>query len=312
MKIFNFRENMSPATPTVVTIGNFDGVHLGHQKLISTVVNEARHRQCTSALITFDPHPQEVLRPDHFLPKICSQEQLVAQLEATGLDSVHIIPFTVEFSKLSPEEFALKFLIERFNLAKLVIGHDFHFGKNREGNVVFLEKMSQDYGFDLEEVQAFQIQGKTVSSTEIRNLIKAFDFDSIEPYLGRRYSLLGQVKRGDQRGRQLGFPTANLYPRIHLPLPQGVYVTQLKVQEQIYFGVTNVGRVPTFEKNVTSIETYLFDFDRDIYEATLEIWPLHYLRPEKKFESVSALKQQIQADVEQAKAYLVQKQAFYV
>ena len=304
MQVVKFREDLSPTIPVIVTIGNFDGVHLGHRALIDTVVAEAKERQCASALVTFDPHPQEVLHSEQPVYKICTPELRIRLLEETGLDTVHLIRFTREFSKLSPEEFTLRFLMEHFNLVKLVIGHDFHFGKNRSGNAEFLEKFGEQRGFEVVEIAPFQINGKTVSSTLIRKLIQEHHFSDLTEYLGRRYSIYGPVESGDQRGRELGFPTANLHPGITLPLPYGVYVTEVRVKNQKYYGVTNVGIRPTFAKSTPSVETMIFDFNEDIYGEMLEIWPLEYLRTEQGFSDVAALTHQIACDVDAAKRYI--------
>ncbi len=304
MEIVNFREDLSPQNPVIVTIGNFDGVHLGHQSIIRKVVQESKQRQCFSVLVTFDPHPQEIIHLQEPVKKICTPELRIRLLEEMGLDAVHIIRFTSEFSQLSPDDFVLHFLIERFNLVKLVIGYDFHFGKNRTGNSELLKHYSQQYNFDLEEIPAIQIGDNTVSSTFIRQLIEGNRFEQIPQYLGRRYSIRAVVQRGEQRGRTLGFPTANLRPEIKVPLTNGVYVTEIAINDQKYHGVTNVGIRPTFGHREQTIETYIFDFSDDIYGDTLEIWPLKQLREEKKFSGMEALKQQIEMDVQNAKSYL--------
>ncbi|MBF0288825.1 MAG: bifunctional riboflavin kinase/FAD synthetase [SAR324 cluster bacterium] len=304
MEIVNFRKNFSPQNPVIVTIGNFDGVHLGHQSIIRKVVEEAKQRQCFSVLITFDPHPQEIIHPQETVKKICTPELRIRLLEKTGLDSVHIIRFTPELSQLSPDDFILHFLIERFNLVKVVIGYDFHFGKNRMGDSGLLKRYSEQYNFDLEKITAIEIGDNTVSSTFIRQLIEDNCFEQIPKYLGRLYSIRATVQKGEQRGRTLGFPTANLRPEIKIPLTNGVYVTEVAVNEQKYHGVTNVGIRPTFGHQEQTIETYIFDFSDDIYGTTLEIWPLKQLRKEKKFSGMDALQQQIEVDVENAKSYL--------
>ena len=306
MEVVNIRKNVSPQQPVIVTIGNFDGVHLGHQFIIRKVVTEATRRQCSSILVTFDPHPQEIVRPQQPVAKLCTpalRNRLLAEL---GLDAIHIIPFTVEFSQLSAEDFALHFLIERFNLLKLVIGHDFHFGRNRAGNAKLLERFSSDYHFDLEEVAPIQIGSHTVSSTLIRQLIQDNRFDEIPQFLGRPYSIYAVVEKGDQRGRTLGFPTANIRPHSQIPLDNGVYVTRAQVGDRMYQGVTNVGIRPTFEQQVQTVETYLFDFSDDIYGEPMEIWPLKQLRTEKKFPDIEALQQQIRTDIEAAQSFFQQ------
>ncbi len=303
MEIVNFRKHLFPEQPVIVTIGNFDGVHLGHQFIIRQMIEEAKQRQCSTILVTFDPHPQEVINPQRTVAKLCTPALRNRLLEELGLDAVHIIRFTHEFSQLSPEDFALHFLIERFNLVKLVIGHDFHFGRKRAGNAKLLERFSHDYHFELEEITPIQIGNQTVSSTLVRQLIGENRFDEIPQYLGRAYSLYAPVEKGDQRGRTIGFPTANLRPQISIPLENGVYVVRAQVRDQMYRGVTNIGIRPTFGQNELTVETYLFDFSDDIYGETMEVWPLKQLRKEKKFSGLEELKQQIQIDTDNAKSF---------
>lgn len=308
MEVINFRENLSSTEPVIVTIGNFDGVHIGHQALIGKVVREAKERQCAAILVTFDPHPQEIVHPQVPVPKICTAPLRNRLLQETGLDAVHIIRFTAEFSRLSPEDFALHFLIERFNMVKLIIGYDFHFGRKRAGNAELLRKLSEQHGYELEQIPAVQIGTECVSSTLIRHLITEDRFKEIPQFLGRTYSILGPVEHGDQRGRQLGFPTANLLPHGSTPLQHGVYVTRIKLRGQIFHGVTNVGIRPTFGSTEPTIETFIFDFSDEIYGELIEVWPLKQLRVEQKFSSIDALKEQIKLDIHDAKKFLQTEQ----
>jgi riboflavin kinase / FMN adenylyltransferase len=304
MQVYRFRENQSGNLPTVVTIGNFDGMHLGHQALTESVVQEAKRRKLCSALVTFNPHPQEILHPRQPLQRICTpqlQKQLFAK---SGIDEVHVIPFTPELAKLDAEKFASRYLIERFNLEKLIIGYDFRFGKNRTGDFILLERFGKENAFSMEEIAPIRINGQIVSSTLIRQLIRNQRFSEVEQYLGRPYSLLGTVQKGEQRGRVLGFPTANLIPKIHLPLPSGVYVTKVKWNDEFHYGITNIGTRPTFGELEFRAETWIFDFKGNLYGEMLEIWPLKSLRPEKKFSGIEELKKQIQEDVNEAQQYL--------
>jgi riboflavin kinase/FMN adenylyltransferase len=303
MEVVSFREDFSSQCPVIVTIGNFDGMHLGHQFIIRKVVDEARQRRCAGILITFDPHPQEVLHPQKAIAKICTPELRNRLLREMGLDAVYIIHFTPGFSRLSGEEFARDFLINRFNLVKLLIGHDFHFGKKRTGNAALLERFSKEHCFELEEIAPIRIGKQTVSSTLIRQLIRENRFDEIPQFLGRPYSIYASVEKGEQRGRTLGFPTANFSPQINIPLESGVYVTHAQVREQMYHGITNIGFRPTFGHDEQRMETFIFDFSGEIYGEKLEIWPLKQLRKEKKFPGVDALKQQIEMDIKEAHSY---------
>ena len=305
MQVYRFQKKPVDIPRTVVTIGNFDGIHLGHRELISAAVNEAHLRGCASALVTFNPHPQEIIHSQQSVSHICTSVHQLRLLEEQGLDEVHVIQFTSELSQMHPEDFALQFLIKRFDLVKLVIGYDFRFGKHRAGDFKLLENLSQQFNFSLEEIAPVQQKGQTVSSSLIRQLIREFRFAEIPQYLGREYSIYGKVEKGEQRGKKLGFSTANIFPEVTLALAAGVYVTKIKLANKIYFGVTNAGKKPTFGNNTFTVETFIFDFEDDIYGEYLEVIPLNQLRPETKFSSMEDLKKQIMKDVKSAQKYLI-------
>ena len=307
MQVFRFQKKPVDIPKTVVTIGNFDGIHLGHRELISAAVNEAHLRGCASALVTFNPHPQEIIHSQHSVSHICTSVHQLQLLEEQGLDEVHVIQFTWELSQMHPEDFALQFLIRRFDLVKLVIGYDFRFGKHRAGDFKLLENLSQQFNFTLEEIAPVQQMGQTVSSSLIRQLISDFRFAEIPQYLGREYSIYGKVEKGEQRGKKLGFSTANIFPEVTLALASGVYVTKIVLAKKIYFGITNAGNKPTFGYNTFTVETFIFDFEDDIYGEYLEVIPLHQLRPETKFSGIADLKKQIIKDVKSAQKYLISK-----
>ena len=260
---------------------------------------------CASALVTFNPHPQEIIHSQQPVSHICTSVHQLRLLEEQGLDEVHVIQFTSELSQMLPEDFALQFLIKRFDLVKLVIGYDFRFGKHRAGDFKLLENLSQQFNFSLEEIAPVQQKGQTVSSSLIRQLIREFRFAEIPQYLGREYSIYGKVEKGEQRGKKLGFSTANIFPEVTLALAAGVYVTKIKLAKKIYFGVTNAGNKPTFGNNTFTVETFIFDFEDDIYGEYLEVIPLHQLRPETKFKGMEDLKKQIMKDVKSAQKYLI-------
>jgi len=305
MQVYRFQKKPVDIPRTVVTIGNFDGIHLGHRELISAAVNEAHLRGCASALVTFNPHPQEIIHSQQSVSHICTSVHQLRLLEEQGLDEVHVIQFTSELSQMLPEDFALQFLIRRFDLVKLVIGYDFRFGKHRAGDFKLLENLSQQFNFSLEEIAPVQQKGQTVSSSLIRQLILDFRFAEIPQYLGREYSIYGKVEKGEQRGKRLGFSTANIFPEVTLALAAGVYVTKIKLANKIYFGVTNAGNKPTFGDNTFTVETFIFDFQDDIYGEYLEVIPLHQLRSETKFSGIEVLKKQIKKDVKSAQNYLI-------
>ena len=305
MQVYRFQKKPVDIPRTVVTIGNFDGIHLGHCALISAAVNEAHLQGCASALVTFNPHPQEIIHSQQPVSHICTSVHQLRLLEEQGLDEVHVIQFTSELSQMLPEDFALQFLIKRFDLVKLVIGYDFRFGKHRAGDFKLLENLSQQFNFSLEEIAPVQQKGQTVSSSLIRQLIREFRFAEIPQYLGREYSIYGKVEKGEQRGKKLGFSTANIFPEVTLALAAGVYVTKIKLANKIYFGVTNAGNKPTFGNNTFTVETFIFDFEDDIYGEYLEVIPLHQLRMETKFLGIEDLKKQIMKDVKSAQKYLI-------
>ena len=305
MQVYRFQKKPVDIPRAVVTIGNFDGIHLGHRALISAAVNEAHLQGCASALVTFNPHPQEIIHSQQSVSHICTSVHQLRLLEEQGLYEVHVIQFTSEMSQMRPEDFALQFLIKRFDLVKLVIGYDFRFGKHRAGDFKLLENLSQQFNFSLEEIAPVQQKGQTVSSSLIRQLIREFRFAEIPQYLGREYSIYGKVEKGEQRGKKLGFSTANIFPEVTLALAAGVYVTKIKLANKIYFGVTNAGNKPTFGNNTFTVETFIFDFEDDIYGEYLEVIPLHQLRPETKFLGMEDLKKQIMKDVKSAQKYLI-------
>ncbi len=304
MRIFNYQEKTASNSSSIVTIGNFDGIHLGHRGLIDNVVNEAKYKGFRSALVTFEPHPQEIINPEKPISRICTPLHQLHLFEKLGLDEVHVIPFTKELSRMSPKEFALKFLIKRFNLIKLIVGYDFRFGKLRSGNFNFLENLSIDYNFIVEEFAPIKKNDQIISSTLIRGLIKDLNIKKIPTYLGREFSIFGKVVYGEKRGQKLGFPTANISPGIQLAIENGVYVSKIKLAEKIHYGVTNIGKKPTFGKNSVNIETWIFEFEGDIYGENLEVFPLYKIRSEKKFSNLKELQIQIDLDTQTARKYL--------
>ncbi|MCZ6474154.1 MAG: bifunctional riboflavin kinase/FAD synthetase [SAR324 cluster bacterium] len=302
MQIINFREYSEPAS-SVLTIGNFDGVHLGHQALIRSVVEEARAHQARSALLTFNPHPQSVLRA-HRVPILTNLTQRLRLFEQLGVDTVCMVPFTQELSQKSAEAFMEQYILGNFDLVRLIIGYDFAFGRNREGTARVLETFSRKHGFSFQVFPAVDLDGEVVSSSRLRKAIELGDFGLARRLLNRPYSVLGPVVKGPQQGRQLGFPTLNLVPEDPLPLTHGVYAARVVLGEETFDGVSNYGIKPTVGASVPTLETYLFEFDREIYGETIEVIPLQHLRDERKFDSLDALKSQIALDCEQAKIFL--------
>jgi riboflavin kinase/FMN adenylyltransferase len=288
----------------VVTVGNFDGVHLGHQALIRRVVEEARVLGTASALITFHPHPQSVLRA-HQVPILTSLRLRLRLFEQLGLDQACVIPFTREFAQIEPERFVRDYLLRPFQLKKLVIGYDFAFGRNREGTAEFLLQTAHERGFGFEVFPAVTLGDGTVSSTRIRGFLQAGEFGSAARLLGRRYSLLEPVVEGRKQGRLLGFPTLNQVPDEPIPLPFGVYAVHARIGETTFGGVSNYGIRPTVGGTTQPVlETHVFDFAGDLYGQLVEVFPLKCLREEHRFPSLDALKAQIAKDRDAARAFL--------
>jgi riboflavin kinase / FMN adenylyltransferase len=305
MDIFQFRRSDDPEPhEAVLTIGNFDGVHLGHQALIRQVVREAHALGVRSALMTFHPHPQSVLRDDP-PPMITTVPLRLRLFEQMGLDAAYFVPFTREFARKSAEAFVRETLLAHFRVRKLLIGFDFHFGRNREGSAEVLRRLSVQHGFDFEVFPEVVLAGEKVSSSRIREVLGEADFAAAERLLGRPYSVLEKVLQGEQRGRRLGFPTLNQVPEERLPLPFGVYASRVEVAGQRYEGVSNYGVRPTVDGDGRPVlETFLFAFEGQLYGELAEVFPLRRLRPERKFPSLDALKRQIAADRDAARAYL--------
>ena len=296
----------SPADrpPAVVTVGNFDGVHLGHQALIRRVVADAHAMDAAGALITFSPHPQSVLRA-HQVPILTSLRLRLRLFEELGLDQACVVAFTREFAQIEPERFVRDFLMRPFQLRKLIVGYDFAFGRNREGTAEFLMQTAHEHGFGFEVFPAVTLGDGTVSSTRIRGYLQAGEFGHAARLLGRRYSILEPVVEGRRQGRLLGFPTLNQAPEEILPIPFGVYAVQARVAEATFGGVSNYGLRPTLAGATPPVfETYLFDFSGDLYGELVEVFPLKWLREEHRFASLDALKAQIARDCDAARAFL--------
>lgn len=303
MQVYPFRETDRVTDRTVLTIGNFDGVHLGHQALIRKVVEEAHSGNCASAILTFDPHPQQVLK-SRAVPVLTTLPLRLRLFEALGLDAAYIIPFTRELAAKSAEEFLREYLLDHFRVQRMIIGYDFAFGRNRDGTAQALEALSRRHGFDLEIFPAVVLGEDVVSSTRIREALSAADFALAERLLGRAYSVLAEVERGDRRGHELGFPTLNQPARDPLPIPFGVYASRAVVDGRAYDGVSNYGVRPSIGKRDPLLETHLFDFSGELYGQMIEVRPLAKLRGERKFPSLENLKAQIAEDCTQARAVL--------
>ncbi len=304
MKIINHIEEVHPQYPNpVIAIGVFDGVHRGHQELIRRAVRRARAVKGTAVVLTFWPHPVQVLKPEIHLPLLTSLPHRLQLIEALGVDLCVIIPFTRAFSQLSPQQFIEKYLIKRFKPKDIFVGYDFRFGKNRTGDMKIFRAMGKDHGFHVTTIEAIKGQQSVISSTHIRELIATGQLRRAGQLLGRPVSLMGVVVRGDARGKTLGFPTANINPSFEVLPPSGVYVVNVKVGKIIYHGMANVGRRPSFHKGNgrINIEVHIFNFHKMIYGQSILIEFLRKIRDEKAFNSKEQLIEQLHKDEKKAR-----------
>ncbi|WP_439882441.1 bifunctional riboflavin kinase/FAD synthetase [Pontibacter sp. MBLB2868] len=287
----------------VVTSGTFDGVHIGHQKILRRVIKRAKQNKGQSVVITFWPHPRLVLFPeDNKLKLLSTIEERIEALRSFGIDYLLIIPFTKEFSRTSSRSFITDILVKAINTKLLVIGYDHRFGKNREGSFEHLKARSQQYGFEVEEIPRQDIDDVGVSSTKIRKALEIGDVETAHNYLGRYYSLTSLVEEGDKIGRTIGFPTANLaLPAPHKLIPaNGVYAVWVKIGGERFPGMMNIGSRPTVEGKELRLEVHILNFDRDIYGQQITVEFVQQLRREQKFNGLDALKAQLVTDRDQA------------
>ena len=310
MKLFtNLADIRAPFPAACVTIGNFDGVHLGHQMLFAEVVSRARDLKGTSVVVTFDPHPLKVLRPES-IRLISTTEQKIELIEKAGIDVLVVIPFDRQFAATSAEAFVEEILLATIGVRELVVGYDYAFGRGRQGTIEFLMEKGREHGFPVTVVEAHYENGMLVSSTRIRELIADGRMDEVRLLLGRYYQIHGEVQRGKQRGgRVVGFPTANLRISEEDLCPRrGVYVTQVIYDGRCYGGVANIGYNPTFGENRLVAETHIFDFHGDVYGRPIKINLLRHLRGEKKFSGPEELAEQIRRDILVARDVLAEAQ----
>lgn len=292
----------------IVTLGTFDGVHLGHQEIVRQMVEEGKSSGRETVLLTFHPHPRMVLYPEsHSVRLIDSIEEKLEKLEKTGLDTVILFPFTQKFSRLTAAEFVRDVLVRDIGVSQMLVGYDHHFGKNREGDFHQLQDLGQLYGFEVKQVQAIQSDDVSVSSTKIRKALSEGAMSTVERYLGRPFQLTGEVIHGNKLGRTIGFPTANLYlDQTTKILPEtGVYAVKIHRNGVELNGVMNIGKKPTVQQSDTiSVEVYIFDFDAELYGETLRILVFDRLRGEHRFASVDELKSQLAKDEQNARNVL--------
>lgn len=306
MKIFQKTSSFSSEEKTFVTIGTFDGVHFGHQKIIEKLVSEAKKAKKKSVLLTFFPHPRMVLQKDASIELINTIEERATLLEKTGLDYLIIHPFSREFSRTTALEFVRDILVNQLNISKLIIGYDHHFGKNREGNITQLTEYSHLYDFKVEEIPAQDIDDVSVSSTKIRRALHSGNLKTANNYLGYNFMLNGNVVNGKKLGGKIGYPTANIdVKETYKLIPKtGVYVVKSLIAEEIVFGMMNIGNRPTINGNHQTIEVHFFDFNKNLYHQNLTIELLYFLRDEQKFDSLELLIDQLKKDELIARDYI--------
>jgi riboflavin kinase/FMN adenylyltransferase len=305
MQLYTSLENIPrDFGPSVVTLGNFDGVHLGHRELFRRTLYSARELGCLSVVFTFNPHPLKMLAPDRAPLLINTIEEKRRLIDASNMDALIDAPFTEELATMPPELFVEQILLAKLRVRKLVIGYDYAFGKGRCGTVDFLVESGRKKGFEVEVQQPVSSDGTPYSSTWIRNAITAGEVESVVGLLGRHYNLEGLVVPGDQRGRELGFPTANLESDKELLPPNGVYAVKVKYGEQIFDAVINLGNRPTFGSGRSTIEVHLLDFKGTLYGERLRVYFFARLRGEQRFDGLEELKHAIRADIQHAREIL--------
>jgi riboflavin kinase/FMN adenylyltransferase len=307
LKIYNDFEAIGSIKNPVLTIGTFDGVHLGHQKIIDQLNREAEKIGGESVLFTFYPHPRMVIYPDsHGLKLLQTQEEKLNKLERMGLKNVILFPFTFEFSRLTALEFVRDYLVNKLHVRKMVIGYDHQFGKNREGSLRFLQEICEIYDFEVIEIPAHDIDDVNISSTKIRESILVGNVERAAEFLGEPFSLNGEVVRGESLGRTIGFPTANIKVKNTEKLvpSNGVYAVTVSFDNRSYLGMMNVGVRPTVSgENDLSLEVNILDFDEDLYNKTLYVNFHARLRDEQRFDGVEELVEQLKKDEKTVRAF---------
>ncbi len=289
---------------SVVTVGTFDGVHAGHRAIMDTLVRKAKEREARSVVVTFDPHPREIIDPrDDGIKLLTTLQERREILEELGIDRMVVIPFDRDFSLLSSEEFVRNIIHQKIGVQEFVIGYDHHFGRNREGTIETIEELGRELGFDAYVVSKKEVGAKTVSSTAIRKaLSEEGDVEQAASFLQRPYRLNGMVIHGDKRGHKIGYPTANIRPQDNRKIipRDGVYAVKLRFEGEWYGGMMNIGTRPTFEGSDRTLEVNIFDFDEEIYGREVQVRFLRRIRDEMKFDGVEALKEQLAKDKESA------------
>lgn len=303
MAVYTSTDALPEFNNPVITIGTFDGVHIGHKTILKEIVDHAKEVQGESILLTFEPHPRKVIFPDKPLQLLTPLEEKLELVKATGVDHIVVVPFTKAFANLTAEEYISDFLVKQFKPHSIVIGYDHQFGNDRKGDINLLKQLSEQYRYKVYEISAQLIHDAAVSSTKVRKAVSSGDMTEAANMLGRPYSLTGEVVKGAQLGNTIGFPTANIQPNSNeqiLPA-NGVYAIKAIYKGNVYNAMLNIGIRPTVSNELSlHIEANIFDFDQDIYGEQLTIQFITRLRDEEKFPSIDHLKQQLNKDKEDA------------
>lgn len=306
MKIFHSINDFKSTKKTILTLGTFDGVHVGHKKILERITQKNTENDFESLVLTFFPHPRMVLEEKSDIKLLNTLTEKIELLQNIGLENLVIHPFDEKFSKLTAQEFVKTVLVEIFNIKKIIIGHDHRFGKNRSANIDDLITYGKQYDFEVEQISVQEIEAVSVSSTKIRKALQEGNMNLANEYLGYNYFLTGTIIEGKQLGRTIGFPTANLKIEENYKLiPQnGVYVVKSILNQKKVFGIMNIGFNPTVKGENLAIEIHYFDFDADLYGQKIAVDLLQFIRTEQKFETVTLLKQQLEKDKNTALTFL--------
>ena len=306
MKIFHSINDFRSSKKTILTLGTFDGVHIGHRKILERITQNTENGNYESLVLTFFPHPRMVLQGESEVKLLNTLSEKIDLLEKIGVQNLVIHPFDITFSRLTAEEFVKTVLIDQFDIKKIIIGYDHRFGRNRKANIDDLIAFGKQHDFEVEQISVQEIDAVSISSTKIRNALMEGNMALANEYLGYEYFLTGTIVRGKQLGRTIDFPTANLQMEENYKLipRNGVYVVKSTINQKTVFGMMNIGLNPTVAGENLAIEIHFFDFDEELYNQKISVSLLEYLRPEQKFESVVFLKQQLEKDRNTSLAYI--------
>ena len=306
MKVINGIDDYSSKKKSIITIGTFDGIHVGHEKVIRTLVKESLSKNLMANILTFFPHPRMVLNKDSEIKLIDTIKEKEKKLKNLGVNTLIIHPFTKEFSRMSSVEFTRDILIKKLNVYKIILGYDHRFGKNRESSVEDLIELGIAHNFKVEVIDAKKINSINISSTKIRKAIQTGDIDKANLYLGKYFEINGKVVKGKGIGKKIGFPTANIIIKENYKLipNKGVYLIKAKIKNRSYYGMMNIGNRPTLNGKNETLEVNIFNFNENIYEKSLSIFFLNKIRNEIKFDSIEKLSNQLQKDKDYCKVLI--------